>query len=69
MQVDGEHLKSLRAQKALSMRELAERAELSFNTIYKIERGGSVYPKSIRKLAVGLGVEVEELTMHVDKAS
>ena len=54
-------LKELRRQNVLTIEQLAARAGVSKNTISKAERGGSVYPSSIHKLASALGVEPQEL--------
>ncbi len=54
-------LKSLRKQRVLTIEQLAERAHVSKNTISKAERGGSVYPSSIHKIAAALQVDPSEL--------
>ena len=54
-------LKELRRQNVLTIEQLAAKAGVSKNTISKAERGGSVYPSSIHKLASALGVEPQEL--------
>ncbi len=52
----------LRELKALSQRELAERAHLSVTTVNRIEMGKrKPMPKTVRKLAQALGVTPEEL--------
>lgn len=63
MEIDVEKLKELRQQKALSMRALADKSGVNYNTVFNLEHGKGAYPKTIQKLAAGLGVEVEELTM------
>lgn len=56
-------LKALRERKALSLAELAERAGVSKNTLFRLEHGSPApYPRTIRKLAEALGVEPAELT-------
>lgn len=54
-------LKNLRQQRVLTIEQLAQRAGVSNNTISKAERGGSVYPSSVHKIASALGVEPSEL--------
>ena len=54
-------LKNLRRQQVLTIEQLAARAGVSKNTISKAERGGSIYPSTVHKLATALGVEPGEL--------
>ncbi len=55
-------VKELREDRAYSIRELAERAGVHYNTVHRIEHGqGSVHPRTIRKLAAALGVEPRDL--------
>lgn len=54
-------LKSLRRRRVMTIEQLAAEAGVSKNTISKAERGGSIYPSTIRKLASALGVEPSEL--------
>jgi transcriptional regulator with XRE-family HTH domain len=62
MEIDVNKLKELREKRALSMRELAERAGLRHNTIYRIEHGQkNVMPRTVRKLAAALDVEPAKL--------
>jgi transcriptional regulator with XRE-family HTH domain len=61
VEVDVTKLKELRRQNVLTIEQLAAKAGVSKNTISKAERGGSVYPSSIHKLASALGVEPQEL--------
>ena len=57
-----ERLKELRRERVLSLRELEERSGVSYNTIWRIEDGRQgAHPRTIRKLAVALGVEPREL--------
>jgi transcriptional regulator with XRE-family HTH domain len=57
-------LRELRQRKLLSQRELAERAGVSKDTIWRLEGGVSTnaHPSTIRKLAKALEVEPKELT-------
>lgn len=61
MEVDVDKLKELRRQKVWTIEQLASKASVSKNTISKAERGGSVYPSSVHKIASALGVEPSEL--------
>lgn len=54
-------LKELRRQRVWTIEQLAAQAGVSKNTISKAERGGSIYPSSIHKIAGALGVEPQEL--------
>ena len=57
-----ERLKELREERALSMRELAERAGVRHQTIYRLEHGQhNAQPRTVRHLAEALGVEPREL--------
>ena len=58
-----EKLKEFRRRKALTQRDLANQAGISYVTINQIEQGKHVARAStIRKLAEALGVKPEELT-------
>jgi transcriptional regulator with XRE-family HTH domain len=60
--VDGEALRRLRRERALSLRELGERSGVAFDAINKLELGKrQAQPRTIRKLAEALGVEPREL--------
>ncbi len=62
VEVDVERIKSLRRQRVLTIRELAEKAGVSKTTISNIENGqAEAYPSTIRKLARALGVEPRDL--------
>jgi HTH-type transcriptional regulator, competence development regulator len=58
----GERVRRLREERFLSPSELAEKAGISRNTLYRIESGQfAAYPKTVRKLAEALGVEPTDL--------
>jgi transcriptional regulator with XRE-family HTH domain len=60
--VDGEKLRQLRVEKALSLRALGEITGVAFDTISKLENGRRpACLSTIRKLAEALGVEPKEL--------
>jgi transcriptional regulator with XRE-family HTH domain len=62
MEVNAMRLRALRRQKVLSMRELEEASDVSYNTIWRLENElTGAQPKTIRKLAEVLGVEPSEL--------
>lgn len=57
-----ERLRDLRRERVLSLRELEEKSEVSYNTIWRIEAGRQgAHPRTIRKLAEALGVDPKEL--------
>jgi transcriptional regulator with XRE-family HTH domain len=62
MRIDRTKVRDLREDIGLSQRELAKKAGLGHNTIYRIESGQEeVWPRTARQLAAGLGVTVKEL--------
>jgi transcriptional regulator with XRE-family HTH domain len=61
-EVNGQRLRQLRVQRALSLRALAQRSGVAFDTINKLELGHRpARLVTIRKLADALGVEPNEL--------
>ena len=61
-EVNGQRLRQLRVQRALSLRALAQRSGVAFDTINKLELGHRpARLVTIRKLAEALGVEPKEL--------
>ena len=60
--MNADRLRDLRQRHVLTLRELADRADVNLQTIYRLEneRGGA-HPSTIRKLAAALGVEPHEL--------
>jgi transcriptional regulator with XRE-family HTH domain len=61
-EVDGQRLRELRVEKALSLRALKERSGVAYDTINKLELGyRPARLVTIRKLAEALGVEPKEL--------
>jgi predicted transcriptional regulator len=62
IRVDGERLRRIRQERALSLRDLGDRSGVSFDSIHKLETGRrQAQPRTVRKLAEALGVEAEEL--------
>ena len=60
--VDGQKLRELRVQRALSLRALGERSGVTFATINNLENGNRpARLVTIRKLAEALDVEPKEL--------
>jgi transcriptional regulator with XRE-family HTH domain len=61
-EVDGQRLRQLRVERALSLRALDERSGVAFATINNLENGNRpARLVTIRKLAEALGVEPKEL--------
>jgi transcriptional regulator with XRE-family HTH domain len=61
-EVNGQRLRELRVERALSLRALGERSGVAYDTINKLELGQRPARLStIRKLADALGVEPREL--------
>ena len=61
-EVDGQRLRKLRVEKALSLRALGQRTGVAYDTINKLELGRRPARLStIRKLAEALGVMPREL--------
>ncbi len=62
MEVDVAKLRELRHRRVLTLEELAQKAGVGRNTIWRLEHGVmGAQPRTIRKLAKALGVEAEEL--------
>jgi HTH-type transcriptional regulator, competence development regulator len=62
MEVNVERLRTLRTEHVLTLRELAEAAGVSKDTIWRLENGHSeAHPSTIRKLAKALDVQPKEL--------
>jgi len=62
LKVDGDRLRRLRAENALTLRALAEISGVSYDTINKLELGRRpAHASTIRMLANALGVEPREL--------
>jgi transcriptional regulator with XRE-family HTH domain len=64
VRVDGEKVRAAREGAFLSQRELAEKAGLNHNTVWRIEGGAAteVHPRTIRKIAEALSVDPASLT-------
>ena len=57
-----ERLRALRTEHVLTLRELAQEAGVSKDTIWRLENGHSeAHPSTTRKLARALGVQPKEL--------
>jgi len=60
--VDGERLRQLRRDRALSQRDLSGMTGIAHDSISQLETGKrDAQPRTIRKLAEALGVEPKEL--------
>jgi transcriptional regulator with XRE-family HTH domain len=67
MEVDMARLRELRHRRVLTLEELAEKAGVGRNTIWRLEHGVmGAQPRTIRKLAKALNVEPEELVKTGD---
>jgi transcriptional regulator with XRE-family HTH domain len=64
VKIDGHKVRAARERRFLSQRELADKAGINHNTIWRIEAGGSVevHPRTIRKIAEALSVDPASLT-------
>ena len=61
-EVDRVQLKRLRQEQALSLRDLARRSGVAYDTINRLELGKQdAQPRTIRRLAQALGVQPKEL--------
>jgi transcriptional regulator with XRE-family HTH domain len=62
MEVDMARLRELRRRRVLTLEELAKKAGVGRNTVWRLEHGMmGAQPRTIRKLAKALDVEPEEL--------
>jgi transcriptional regulator with XRE-family HTH domain len=67
VEVDAMKLRELRRRRVLTLEELAEKADVGRNTIWRLEHGVmGAQPRTIRKLAKALSVEPEELVKAED---
>ncbi|HVF00597.1 MAG TPA: helix-turn-helix transcriptional regulator [Rubrobacteraceae bacterium] len=67
MEVDVEKFRQLRRQRVLTMEELAKKAGVGRNTVWRLEHDVmGAQPRTIRKLARALGVEPEDLVKSED---
>lgn len=64
VRIDGAKVRATREQRFFSQRELAGKAGVNHNTVWRIEGGNSieVHPRTIRKLAEALSVDPTSLT-------
>ena len=62
MEVDAVKLKELRRRRVLTLEELATKAGVGRNTIWRLEHGVmGAQPRTIRKLARALDIDPEDL--------
>lgn len=61
--VDGQKVRDARRRAALTLRELADQAGISYVTLHRIEtaKTGEAYPTTLRKIADALGVAPVDL--------
>jgi len=64
VKIDGDKVRVARERRFFSQRELAGKAGINHNTIWRIEGAGSVevHPRTIRKIAEALSVDPASLT-------
>ncbi len=64
VKIDGRKVRSAREKSFFSQRELAGKAGINHNTVWRIEGGGSVevHPRTIRQIAEALEVDPTSLT-------
>jgi DNA-binding XRE family transcriptional regulator len=64
VKIDGDKVRVAREQRFLSQRELAGKAGINHNTVWRIETSGptDVHPRTIRKIAEALSVDPTSLT-------
>jgi transcriptional regulator with XRE-family HTH domain len=64
VKIDGEKVRAVREQRFFSQRELAGKASVNHNTVWRIEGDTSVevHPRTIRKIAEALSVDPASLT-------
>jgi len=64
VKIDGNKVRAAREERFFSQRELAEKAGINHNTVWRIEGAGpvEVHPRTIRKLAEALSVDPASLT-------
>jgi transcriptional regulator with XRE-family HTH domain len=65
--VDGERVRELRAERMLSLRDVAKISGLSFHTVGELERGNRrAQPRTVRALAKALKVKHSEILLRED---
>jgi len=72
MEVLGARLRNRRYELGLTLEEVAERAEVDFSNLSRLERGRqNARPGTIRKLAVALDLPMNEIvaSLAADKAA
>ena len=59
----GKNLRNLRKQKGLSQDRLSKLADISYNTVIKLESGGIINPtiETLQKIAKALNIGVDDL--------
>jgi transcriptional regulator with XRE-family HTH domain len=64
VKIDGDKVRAARERRFFSQRELAEKAGINHNTVWRIEGAGpvEVHPRTIRKIAEALSVDPASLT-------
>lgn len=65
---DGLALRRLRARRNLTLKDLEEKAEVSYTQISRIENGNSLHPRfgTVQRLAEALGVTADDILIYDD---
>ncbi len=63
VRIDGDKVREAREQRFYSQRELADKASVNRNTVWRIETSGytEVHPRTIRRLAEALSIDPSSL--------
>jgi transcriptional regulator with XRE-family HTH domain len=68
LQIDAARLRRARLERALSQTELAERAQLHYVTLARIETSvQNAQPRTIRRLAEALGLQPTDIAAVVER--
>ena len=69
VQVDGERIKSLRADKGWSQETLADKADISSKSIQRAEKGENLKPEYVTQIARALSCAQTDLLVNTDVAT
>ncbi len=64
LRLDANEIGLLAAQRGWTKTRLAEKAELSRNTLVRVDRGEGIFPQSAKRLAEALGATVDQLLLR-----
>ncbi len=57
----GDRLRRIRSRQGLSIRELASRAEISKNSVVRLEQGRGTHPTTVLRVCTALGIHIDRL--------